>query len=311
MRSGDESSKREAHRAISGRAGGATAWVPVLMNSFSTTKPKWLVYTYRTLDSKTEIPVNKENTMAFEQLGKTATAAAAVGILVFSTMSVMSTRAHADDDEDLSTIGLRIAPVPLHTQGLDTKLVGLGSFIVNAQADCNGCHTSNPATQYLDPGNPYFLFPHNQPPVHNPTGVNPATYLAGGSDFGPVGAGVSGGVKGAGPDIITRNLTPNFAGRPEGGHSFSDFLTIIRTGKDFDHIHLNCSATVTNNCYTATPGNELNGALLQIMPWPVFRPMTDHQLLAVYTYLSAIPCIDNTWSMEPAGAPTELRNTCH
>ena len=39
------------------------------------------------------------------------------------------------------------------------------------------------------------------------------------------------------------------------------------------------------------------------MPWPLFHNMTDHQIEAIYEYLSAIPCIDNTFSTPPAGAP--------
>jgi hypothetical protein len=46
------------------------------------------------------------------------------------------------------------------------------------------------------------------------------------------------------------------------------------------------------------------------MPWPLFHNMTDHQIEAIYEYLSAIPCIDNTFSSPPAGAPNELRNDC-
>jgi hypothetical protein len=46
------------------------------------------------------------------------------------------------------------------------------------------------------------------------------------------------------------------------------------------------------------------------MPWPIFHNMTDHQIEAIYQYLSAIPCIDNTFSTPPAGAPDELRNDC-
>ena len=46
------------------------------------------------------------------------------------------------------------------------------------------------------------------------------------------------------------------------------------------------------------------------MPWPVFSQMTDHQIEAIYEYLSAIPCIDNSFSTPPAGAPDELRNNC-
>lgn len=63
----------------------------------------------------------------------------------------------------------------------------------NAQADCNGCHTSDPTKEYKDPGNPFF----NQ----HPAIVNPDTYLAGGNNFGPVGAGIVNGVPGPGPDI--------------------------------------------------------------------------------------------------------------
>ena len=55
---------------------------------------------------------------------------------------------------------------------------------------------------------------------------------------------------------------------------------------------------------------SVDGDLLQIMPWPVFHHMTDHQIEAIYEYLSAIPCIDNNFSTPPAGAPDELRNDC-
>jgi hypothetical protein len=41
-----------------------------------------------------------------------------------------------------------------------------------------------------------------------------------------------------------------------------------------------------------------------------FSHMTDKDIEAVYEYLSAIPCIDNTTSPPPAGAPNELRNDC-
>lgn len=52
-----------------------------------------------------------------------------------------------------------IPPVPLNVKGKDHALVGLGSYIVNAQADCNGCHTLNPGVEYTVPGNPYLLSP--------------------------------------------------------------------------------------------------------------------------------------------------------
>ena len=80
----------------------------------------------------------------------------------------------------------------------------------------------------------------------------------------------------------------------------------MRNGTDYDHAHLNCGGAVTDNCYFG----PTDGTLLQAMPWPTFRNMTDRQLLAIWTCLSAIPCIDNKTSMGPAGHPDLLRNDC-
>ena len=54
-----------------------------------------------------------------------------------------------------------------------------------------------------------------------------------------------------------------------------------------DHAHPNCP----NNAPNCMPP-PFDGDKLQIMPWPEFRLMTDRQLTAVYTYLSAIPCLE-------------------
>ncbi len=40
--------------------------------------------------------------------------------------------------------GLKLAPVELKKHGLNPALVGLGSYIVNAQGGCNDCHTNPP-----------------------------------------------------------------------------------------------------------------------------------------------------------------------
>jgi hypothetical protein len=226
-----------------------------------------------------------------------------MGLLVVGAMVLTSPRARADSQaatkaQDLAQIGLKIAPVKLTYKPQDRELVGLGSFIVNAQADCNGCHGSDPTMEYKPGGNPFL----NQ----HPTVVNPATYMAGGQDFGPVGGGITNGVTGPGPHIITRNLTPNKNGLPEGGTTFATFLDIMRNGTDVDHVHLNCGGAVKDNCYFP----PTDGALLQVMPWPAFRNMTDRQLLAIWTYLSAIPCINNTTSTGPAGSPDLLHNDC-
>ena len=105
-----------------------------------------------------------------------ATAAVFAGIL-FAGLVISSTRlrAHDQDDEDSEVrIGFEIAPVHLNLAGKNRELVGLGSYIVNAQADCNGCHSAGPATEFAPGGNPYF---------NQPTKVNPDTYLGGGRDF--------------------------------------------------------------------------------------------------------------------------------
>lgn len=62
-----------------------------------------------------------------------------------------------------------------------------------------------------------------------PKVINPATYLGGGRDFGPVVPGSA--------DIISRNLTPDKTGLPEGGRTFAEFVQIMRTGVDLDSLH--------------------------------------------------------------------------
>ncbi len=170
----------------------------------------------------------------------------------------------------------------------------MGSYLVNAQMDCNGCHSQGPATEYIGPGNPYLQAPPNGPFAGTQI-VNPATYLGGGRDFGPFGS------QGELPHLYSRNLTPDKTGRPAGGHTFEEFLTILRTGKDFDQIHPNCAGAPDGNCLLP----PFNGDVLQVMPWPVHQNMTEHDIRAIYEYLSAIPCIDTVI----AGAPV-LRNDC-
>ena len=144
------------------------------------------------------------------------------------------------------------------------ELVGEGSYIVNV-FECNGCHSAGPQNQYTPTGNPYTLSP---PFVKEET--NPLTYLGGGRVF--VLAGVN---------IISRNLTPDKSGLPIGGDTFQEFRNTIRTGVDPDNLH------------PALPA-PFNGALLQIMPWPALRHLTEHDLRAIYEYLSAIPCVPST-----------------
>jgi hypothetical protein len=176
--------------------------------------------------------------------------------------------------------------VPLNLKGRNRELVGLGSYLVNAVASCNDCHSAGPETAYAPGGNPYFK--GNPPQV-----INQATYLGGGRNFGSLLPGT--------PEIVSRNLTPDRSGRPAGGLTFAQFEHILRTGEDHDHLHPNCSATVTSNCFP--PFQPFNGDLLQIMPWPVYQSMGQRDLRAIYEYLSAVPCIEGP----PSGV---LHNDC-
>lgn len=266
--------------------------------------------------------------MNFYQMVRIAASATALGAVVLVSASSTSHVRLPDDDktneEALVEIGLKIAPVHLNFDGKDRKLVGLGSFIVNGIGDCDGCHTSGgpPNFNYANGQNPYFI---GGKPGH----VDPSTYLAGGTDFGPglppsdvVGGFPPGSTPSSyppvgyptnyvGPDMISRNLTPDKNGRPEGGHTLEEFKDILRNGTDMDHIHPTCkSPSDPNVALGICVPPIVNGDLLQVMPWPVFRNMTDHQIEAIYEYLSAIPCIDNTTSPGPVAAPDELRNDC-
>ena len=100
--------------------------------------------------------------------------------------------------------GYAINPVPLNVKGKNPALVGLGSYIVNAQGGCNDCHT-NPS--YADGGDP-FIGQEEQ--------INVEGYLAGGTAFGP---------------FVSRNLTPNANGRP-AGLTLDQFLFVMTSGAD-------------------------------------------------------------------------------
>jgi len=89
--------------------------------------------------------------------------------------------------------------------------------------------------------------------------INAEHYLAGGTSFGP---------------FVSRNLTPDENGLP-AGLTLQQFIETLRTGHD----------------------PEAPGRLLQVMPWPVYGNLTDHDLLAIYSFLSAIP------HAEPGCAP--------
>jgi len=177
----------------------------------------------------------------------------AVVALILTHSPKGTAAAGGDDSESKIQIGFAIAPVPLNLTGKNRARVGLGSYLVNAAGDCNGCHHAP-----LSDSSPYA--PGHDPYQGQPKQVEQAGYLAGGAPlFGP---------------FLPRNLTPDKTGLPAGGASYEEFREIMRTGIDPDHAH------------------PQFGPFLQVMPWPQFQDMTENDLRAIYEYLSAIPCIE-------------------
>jgi hypothetical protein len=106
--------------------------------------------------------------------------------------------------------GFQIAPVPLDLKGKNRALVGLGSYIVNAQGGCNDCHTH---PSYAPGGDPF---------LGQPKQVNAAQYLTGGRQFGP---------------FTSRNLTPDPTTGLPADLTFDQFLEVMRKGIDFEQKH--------------------------------------------------------------------------
>jgi hypothetical protein len=111
----------------------------------------------------------------------------------------------APDSETARIIrGFNIAPVPLKLRGRNRALVGLGSYIVNAQSGCNDCHTNPP---YAPGGDPF---------AGEPEQINVDGYLAGGTTFGP---------------FVSANITPDAEGKP-AGLTYPEFKRLLQTGHD-------------------------------------------------------------------------------
>ena len=180
-------------------------------------------------------------------------------LVVFTLSPVRGAPARDQDREDESDSrvqqGLAISPVPLDLQGKNRALVGLGSYLVNAQGDCAACHT-DVAPAFVPGGNPY---------LGQPEQIDPARYLIGGRLFGPPAVG-----------LRSRNLTPDAVTGLPAGYTFEEFLHVIRTGEDLKHLP------------PFAPSVALD-LLQNPMPWPGFAKLTDRDIRAIYEYLRAIP----------------------
>jgi len=97
--------------------------------------------------------------------------------------------------------------------------------------------------------------PGGDPFRGEPERLNAEEYLSGGRQFGP--------------QITAPNITPDNAGRP-AGLTRSEFIQLMRTGRN---------------------PKDPTGAILQVMPWPVYGKKTELELIAMYEYLRAIPSL--------------------
>jgi mono/diheme cytochrome c family protein len=101
-----------------------------------------------------------------------------------------------------------------------------------------------------------LFLPGGDPYLGQPPQVNVAHFLAGGKLFGP---------------FTSRNLTPEPPSNRPAGLTLDQFIQVMRTGRDLDNAH------------------PQFGPLLQVMPWPLYKDMSDEDLQAIYEYLRAIP----------------------
>ena len=137
-------------------------------------------------------------------LALTCSVAALYLIAGFGDASVASGKRKRHEDSRVRR-GFEIAPVPLDLHGKSRSMVGLGSYIVNAQAACVDCHSCPTyANSPFDDGEGEF---------------NAKNYLAGGVSFGP--------------EIVSANITPDEDGKPHG-LDLDEFIEILRTGAEED-----------------------------------------------------------------------------
>ena len=163
--------------------------------------------------------------------------------------------------------GLAIRPLaaPTDLSGIaadELAAIGRGSYLANAIAHCNECHTNPARNTSVAPTDPMFMR------------VNTAHFLTGGGVFAvpPPLAPVIHQTRTMAADLTGE--THGFLNEPDT--SFDLFMGIISTGQEIDE----------------TPAIPLGWP----MPWDAFHNMTLSDLEAVWTYLKTIPAIPSTSS---------------
>lgn len=226
-------------------------------------------------------------------------------LIVANIASFAGDKENEGDEGDDSTVeqGFAASPIPenkLNLFGKNRAEVGRGSYLVNAAADCNGCHsfprflrpggtvpgmngnpTGNLTFQGSNPiyGDPYLDSPPQSLNDQLKANHNVAHFLAGGRCFGA---------------FMARNLTPDDSHRPRG-LTEAEFIKVMRTGAD-----ISCNkprppaygGQFDGVCNLPDPPGAnvtYNPSVLQTMSWPTYHSMTDRDLKAIYAYLSALP----------------------
>jgi hypothetical protein len=252
---------------------------------------------------------------------KTALATAVlVGCMLTSPQSA-STQSLDQQTQQRIAAGYTATPVPLDLKGKDPLQVGMGSYIVNATGICNHCHSVNQYYKAVYPynvadpvpyasytGDPYFLAPPNGPYLGGIVNgkatfqIDTTTFVSGGQLFGATFP-------------RSKNLTPNPNGNvanpttktpyyAEGGMDWKLYWGVLHNGVDIDQLVKACSGSVdvgTGPAGCIDP--PANPYVLQVMPWPTIRQVTDNDLNAIWQYLSAIPCTTNLSNVNgPSGS---------
>jgi hypothetical protein len=154
--------------------------------------------------------------------------------------------------------GLEISPVPLRLNDRNKRSVGLGSYLVNAQAGCATCHTC-----------PTYVPGHEKGKNKE---INAQNFMAGGVPFNSAA--------GPGPAVhlASPNLTPDGHGLP-GGLMFTEFQAVFTEGH----------RTLAQAYSEVPPPTDGYTGEISVMPWRIYQNLPIGDLQAIYEYLKAIP----------------------
>ena len=187
--------------------------------------------------------------------------------------------------------GYAASPVPLNLTGKNQAQVGIGSYIVNTHRRLQPLPQPTPSMSRR--GNPYDLPPPNGPytgKIVNGKASSPSIKRRS-------WPAARNSVRCLQQEPDSPHRIPTSQARPRkpptmrlGGIDWPTFWGVLHNGTDIDKILLSANGVQPGPHYVRRPAND---ALLQVMPWPAVRHLTDSDLNAVWQYLSAIPCTSN------------------